>query len=133
MKTINLSPIFLIILVAILSIVGFFYLNSRIEISRYPTQDEWLEVYVSRNIHKTTDVWQRRVAINVVVFSENSDGKPLIPKEMITTITSANGQDSITDTKTKDAYIETARRIAESILENYGVAREYKLTVQFVD
>ena len=133
MKITNLSPIFLIILVAILSVVGFFYLNSRIEISRHPTQDEWLEVYVSHIIHKKTDVWQQRLAISAVIFSQNADGKPLVPKEMIITITSPNGQQPVTDNKTRGAYIESAKGIAESILENYGVAKEYKLTVQFID
>lgn len=132
METSNRSLISIIIVIAIATVIGFFYLNSKIEVSQHPTQDEWLKVYTSHNIHKMTDLWRQRVAVNVDILSQDADGKPLVPKEMIITMTSANGQELITGIG-KDQYTQTAESMAKSILEDYGVAKEYKLTVQFID
>ncbi len=132
METSDRSLISIIIVVAIAIAVGFFYLNSKIEVSQHPTQDEWLSVYTSHNIRKMTDPWRQRVAVNVAIISQDADGKPLVPKEMIITMTSANGQELITGIG-KDQYTQTAESMAKSILEDYGVAKEYKLTVQFID
>lgn len=132
MGTNNRTLISLVIVVAIAVAVGFFYLNSKIQTSQYPAQDEWLQVYISYRIHEMTDLWQRRVVVNVVIRSQDADGKPLVPKEMIIIMTSANGQEPVTQIA-KDAYTQTAESTAKSILEDYGIAREHRLTVQFID
>ena len=128
----NSIIIFSIVLLAVVGIFGFIYLNNKIEVSQHPTQDEWLKVYTSHNIHKMTDLWRQRVAVNVDILSQDADGKPLVPKEMIITMTSANGQEPITGIG-KYQYTQTAESMAKSILDDYGVAKEYKLTVQFID
>ena len=128
----NSIIIFSIVLLAVVGIFGFIYLNNKIEVSQHPTQDEWLKVYTSHNIHKMTDLWRQRVAVNVDILSQDADGKPLVPKEMIITMTSANGQEPTTGIG-KDQYTQTAESMAKSILDDYGVAKEYKLTVQFID
>lgn len=105
------------------------YSDINTEISQHPTQDEWLKVYISHNIHELTDLWQLRVAANVVVITQNSDSESLPQKEMIITIVSANGEDAIS-VSAKDQYIQFAENVAKSILVDYGVEDEYKLIVQ---
>ena len=123
----------IIIVATVVYFSCFSFLNVESRTNQHPTQDEWLEVYTSNEIRKITDLWQQRVAINVTVFSQDADTKPLTLKEMVITMTSANGQDPITTGIGRDQYTKTAENTAKSILENYGVTKEYKLSVQFID
>ncbi len=125
------------VMIAIVGILGFVYLNNRIvtsqrptqNIATHPTHDEWLEIYTSHRIHELTDLWKVRVAANVVIFSRDADGKPIFPREMVITIVAANGEDALS-TSAKDGYKRWAETTAKSILTDYGVTAEYKLTVQ---
>ena len=132
MKASNRFLLSTIIVIVVAVAVGFFYLNNKIQISQHPTQDEWLKVYISQSIHNLTDLWQQNVAVSVVIFSQDADKKPLIPKEIVITMAFANGEEPITKID-KDQYTGPAESIAKSILEDYGVTKEYKLTVQFID
>lgn len=133
----NSFYILAIILVAIVGILGFVYLNDKIvtsqrsiqDLGRHPTQDERLEVYTSHRIHELIDLWQVRVVADVVIFSQDADGRPISPKEIVITIVSANNEDTLSRSA-KDLYIRSAESVAKSILMNYGVASEYKLIVQ---
>jgi len=103
--------------------------NIAIEGDQHPTRDEWLRVYISYSIHELTDLWQLRVAANVAVISEDAEGKPIIPKQLIVTITSANGEAAIIG-DTADQYKQYVEILVKSILKKYSVESEYELTVQ---
>ncbi|MBI3420515.1 MAG: hypothetical protein HY006_00440 [Candidatus Sungbacteria bacterium] len=128
MEISNRSLFSIIIVIVIVAAVGFFYLNSRIEVSQHPTRDEWLKVYTSYNIHKAIDLWKQRVVVNVDIFSQDDDGKTLVPKEMFITVASANGQERM-NSASKNVYMPTVEGAAQSVLENYGITKEYKLIV----
>ena len=129
----NSFIVFALVLLVIAGIGGFVYWNNNIEVDKHPTQDEWLKAYISHNIYKSTDLMRQRVAVNVDIIGQDDDSEPLIPKELVITMSSANGQEVITEGIRKDLYVQIAESNAKSILEDYGVEKEYKLTVQFID
>jgi hypothetical protein len=98
-------------------------LNNKISISKHPTKEEWLEVYITHKVKQFTDLHVHRVAVIVVVISE--------VKEMVITLTSANGQDEMSQTA-KKIYADDVEKIVKLILEKYNWAQNYKLTVQYI-
>lgn len=118
----------LFVTLSLLILVGVGCSNKQ-QIISHPTQDEWLEVYTAFNIRKMTDVWERRVAVIVKVFSLKADGTALIPKEIIVTITAANGEESVAKA---EWYKPFAEGVVKSILEQYNVDKEYKIIIQLL-
>ncbi len=98
-------------------------------VSQHPTQDEWLKVYISHNIHELTDLWLLRVAANVAIISLDEDQKPITPKQLVVTIVSANGETAISGS-VADQYKQQVETRVKSILEKYGVESEYELAIQ---
>ena len=114
-------------LLVVLVVLSFWYLGRA---ARHPTQEEWLEVYTAHHIHQLIDLWEQRISVRVVVASK-SNGKPLTPREIVVTLTEANGQEPLSQAE-KDEYVRRVRELAESLLKDYRVVRAFKVTVQFV-
>jgi hypothetical protein len=130
METKNYTiPVF--VLVVLVMISGFAFLNNKIQVSQHPTQDEWLEVYTSHCINESLDTSQQRVAFLIAIASKDANGKALAPKQMVITIASANGQDPISQ-NAKNGYIQTVENIAKYVLEDYRLNKEYEVAVQYV-
>lgn len=113
----------LFILTIAIGLVGFFFLNSKIVSNEHPTKEEWLEIYITHRIEDWTDAWQQRIAIRVAIIPAD--------KEIVVTLTSANGQEEISQSA-KNSYVSDTESIVNSILEEYDWAKDYKLTVQYI-
>jgi len=91
--------------------------------NEHPTKEEWLEVYITHKIKQSTDLWQQRISVDVLIR----------PKEKVISITlaSANGQDEISQSA-KDGYIHSVEIIVKAIVENYDCTPNYKLSVNYL-
>lgn len=127
----NIKYFSLMAMVIILFFINFYQISNLHQSKVHPTQEEWLKVYIAHNVRKTTDLWGKRVAVNVDIFINNADGKILSPKEIVVTILSANGETLIKGTGI-DQYNKTVEGIVNSILEDYGLTKDYKLIVNTV-
>ena len=105
--------------------------KSQTQVSQHPTQDEWLEVYAAYKVHDLTDMWQKRVFVRVAIVCKGADSKNLATKEIVITLTLANGEDPVSQ-DAKNTYMKAAESAAKAILEDYGLNEKYNLTVQFV-
>jgi len=90
---------------------------------KHPTREEWLEVYLTQKIKNTTELWKQRVAVIVVIDPKE--------KTIVTSLTSSNGQDEISETAKRE-YVEQVEVIINSILEDCDLAKIYKLVVQYI-
>lgn len=92
-------------------------------VDEHPTKKEWLEVYITHKIKQFTDLYAQRIAVQVAIVSK--------AKEIVITLTSANGQEEISQSA-KNNYVHDVERTVKSILKEYDWAKSYKLTVQYI-
>ena len=112
---------FTIVLLAIVCIFGFVYLNNKIEINQHPTQDEWLEVYITHKIHEAIDNSPRKVVIDTNV----EEGKIFV------LLRSSTGQTAIPDSG-RLAYIEDVKNVISGVLEKQGLTVNYTFSVDYI-
>ena len=103
-------------LAILIGLLGFFILNNKIVNNEHPTKEEWLEIAITHRIEDWTDPWQQRIAIGVTIFPED--------KEIVVTLTSANGQEEISQSS-KNGYVRDIENIVKTILEEYNWAKNH--------
>lgn len=86
-----------------------------------PTRKEWLELSLSRQITRVTDLWERRIGVVVVVF----------PKEesIAVVLTASNGQENLSSTVCAN-YTSIIRKIADDHIKQYGWAKGVKVEIR---
>ena len=87
-----------------------------------PDVNNWLSVYIDNEITNLTDIWEQRVGVAVVVSADN---------QVIITMTSANDEPPISESAMRE-YERSAENIANDILIQYGLQKEYKVGAQFI-
>ena len=110
-----------IVLLAVVGIFGFVYLNNKIEVSQHPTQNEWLEVYITHKIHEAIDNSPRKVVIDINV----EEGTILV------LLRSSTGQTAIPDSG-RVAYIEDIKKVVSDVLEKQGLTKNYTISVDYI-
>ena len=93
------------------------------ENGRHPTQEEWLEIYLTHKIEDLTDAWSIRISTNVFISSKTQD--------VVVTMTSANGERAL-DSFARNSYQDMVGGIVDAVLEDYPWTDGYKVTVQFI-
>lgn len=110
-----------IVLLAIVGIFGFIYLNNKIEVSQHPTQNEWLEVYITHKVHEAIDNSPRKVVIDTNV-EEN---------KIFVLLRSSTGQTNIPESG-RLAYIEDVKNVIATVLEKQGLIKNYTFSVDYI-
>ena len=110
-----------IILLAIAGIFGFVYLNNKIEVSQHPTQEEWLEVYITHKIREAIDNSPRKVVIDINV----EEGKIFV------LLRSSTGQTAIPNSG-RLAYIDDVKNVISGVLEKQGLTKNYTFSVDYI-
>lgn len=110
-----------IVFLAIAGILGFVYLNNKIKNSQYPTQDEWLEVYIVHKIHEVIDNSPRKVVIDVNI-EEN---------KIFVLLRSSTGQIAIPENG-RIVYIEDVKSVIKKVLEKNGLMKKYTFSVDYI-
>ncbi len=95
--------------------------------------DEWLEVYITKNINNITDLYTLKTETKVHIFNTNSNGGNLYPKEIVILVTPPNYEIENFTEQQKNEYTKLAKESAESIIENYGIKKDYVIKVKFLD
>ncbi|MFY8184050.1 MAG: hypothetical protein ACOVKL_07550 [Polynucleobacter sp.] len=86
-----------------------------------PTKKEWIEVAIQKDILRITDLWKKRIAVNVVVYK---------PENVVAVVfTSANGEAAFSR-ESCASYVSTIRSIAQNTLAQYAWAKMARLEVQ---
>ena len=117
----NSIVIFAIVLLAVVDIFGFVYLNNKIEVSQHPTQNEWLEVYITHKVHEAIDNSPRKVVIDTNV-EEN---------KIFVLLRSSTGQTHIPESG-RLAYIEDVKNVVKNVLDKNGLANSYTFSVDYI-
>lgn len=111
-------------IVAIVLLVSFTLTAcSSIISSTHPTQEEWLEVYLTHKIEQAADLWRVRTAIKVAINSES--------KEILISMVPATGEEEL-EAADKDSYTGISKAVIDSVLNDYAWAKDYGLTVQYL-
>jgi len=120
MKKIIILPILLVFIL----LLGAGCISNSIKTTiTHPTQEEWLEVYITHGITEVTDLWEQRIAIRTGIFKQD--------KEIVITLSSANGQSPLGASQ-KTSYEKSVKSIVQEIIKNYDWVKNYKIIVQFI-
>lgn len=111
----------LFVLVIIITISGFIFLNNKIRVGQHPTQDEWLEVYITHKIHEAIDNTPRKVVVNTNV-GEN---------KIFVLLRSSTGQTAIPESG-RVVYIEDVKSVIKNVLEENGLIKNYTFSVDYI-
>src|SRR3989338_6561017 len=117
----NSIIIFAIVLLAVVGIFGFVYLNNKTEISQHPTQNEWLEVYITHKIHEAIDNSPRKVVIDTNI-EEN---------KIFVLLRSSTGQTNIPESG-RLAYIEDVKNVVKNVLDKNSFSNNYTFSVDYI-
>jgi hypothetical protein len=86
-----------------------------------PTRKEWIELSLIRKITNVTELWNKRVAVNVVLFTKENT--------LAIVLASPNGQQGITPTIC-NRYSDIVRIIAETHIKENEWASGIKIDIR---
>jgi hypothetical protein len=88
-----------------------------------PTRKEWLELSLFKKIIEVTDLWEKRIGVQVVVF----------PKEetIAIVLTASNGQEQLSQTVCVN-YKEIIRMIVDEHIKQYDWEKGTKVEINCV-
>jgi hypothetical protein len=88
-----------------------------------PTRKEWLELSLFKKIIEVTDLWEKRIGVEVVVF----------PKEetIAIVLTASNGQEKLSPTVCVN-YKDIIRMIVDGHIKQYDWAKGTKIEINCV-
>jgi len=86
-----------------------------------PTRKEWLELSLSKQIIEVTNLWEKRIGVNVVVFQKE--------ETIAIVLDTSNGQADFSPTVCAN-YAGMVRKIADDHIKQYGWAKGVKVEVR---
>jgi hypothetical protein len=87
-----------------------------------PSRAEWLQVTLYDRITQTTDLWQRRVGVAVVVFPQE--------QQVSVVISNADGQPAPTEQE-RAFHVRHVEKLVKGLLSDHEWAKDLKVAVNF--